>query len=168
VSGLSSGFVDMATWKRFEEIDGWKLARELTRQIYEITSIGPFARDYSLRDQIRRASVSVMSNIAEGFERDGNKEFCSFLSIAKASAAEVRSQLYVALDQSYISVDQFNAISEAAAENTRVIGGLMKYLRQSEIRGLKFKSIGRNPDDPVHGHEGVRVVTGNQKRETRN
>lgn len=134
----------MATFQRFEEIEAWKLARELTRQIYEITSRGAFAIDFGLRDQIRRASVSVMSNIAEGFERDGNKEFCSFLSIAKASAAEVRSQLYVALDQGYISEDQFHSINSAAAENGRVINGLMKYLRQTEIRGLKFKGFNGN------------------------
>ena len=83
----------MATIKRFEDIEGWKMARELTKEIYRVSSSGNFSRDYGLCNQIRKASVSIMSNIAEGFERGGNKEFCNFLSIAKGSAAEVRAQL---------------------------------------------------------------------------
>jgi four helix bundle protein len=129
----------MATILRFEDIDGWKMARELTKDVYSITANGSFAQDYGLRDQIRRAAVSVMSNIAEGFERDGNKEFCNFLSIAKGSVAEVRSQLYVALDQGYISESEFQTIYVKANDNGRVIAGLMKYLRSSDVRGLKFK-----------------------------
>jgi four helix bundle protein len=92
----------MATFKRFEEIGAWQKSRELTREIYKITAAGRFGRDYGLRDQIRRASVSIMSNIAEGFERSGSGEFGQFLSTAKGSAGEVRSQLYVALDQEYL------------------------------------------------------------------
>lgn len=129
----------MATILRFEDIDGWKMARELTRDVYSVTTNGNFAKDFGLCNQIRRAAVSVMSNIAEGFERDGNKEFCNFLSIAKGSAAEVRSQLYVALDQGYISENEFQTIYAKANENGRVIAGLMKYLRSSEVRGLKYK-----------------------------
>ena len=129
----------MATIHRFEDIEGWKIARELTKDVYTMTSTGMFSRDFGLRDQIRNASVSVMSNIAEGFERDGNKEFGNFLSIAKGSAGEVRSQLYVALDQGYISQEQFNTTYSKANDNGRVIAGLMKYLRTSDIRGLKFK-----------------------------
>lgn len=130
----------MATIKRFEDIEGWKIARTLTKKIYEVTSFGLFSKDFGLKDQIRRASVSIMSNIAEGFERDGNKEFINFLSIAKGSAGEVRSQLYVALDQAYISNDQFRDLYNLVVENGRVIAGLMNYLRETEIRGLKFKS----------------------------
>ena len=129
----------MATILRFEDIDGWKMARELTKDIYSISATGNFSKDFGLCNQIRRASVSVMSNIAEGFERDGNKEFCNFLSIAKGSVAEVRSQLYVALDQGYISENDFKAIYSKADENGRVIAGLMKYLRSSDVRGLKYK-----------------------------
>lgn len=129
----------MGTITRFEDIDGWKMARELTKDIYAITSLGPFSRDFGLRDQIRKASVSVMSNIAEGFERDGKREFCNFLSIAKGSAGEVRSQLNVALDQGYISQENFDAADLKAKDNGRVIAGLMNYLRKSDIRGLKYK-----------------------------
>ena len=89
----------MATFKTFEEIDAWKKARELTKRVCAVTGVGTFARDFSLKDQIRRASVSIMSNIAEGFDRGGTGEFVQFLAIAKGSAAEVKSQLYVALDQ---------------------------------------------------------------------
>ena len=88
----------MATIVRFEDLDAWKIARELTRDVYRVTSGEKFSRDFGLKDQIRKASVSIMSNVAEGFERDGNREFCNFLSIGKGSAGEVRSQLYVALD----------------------------------------------------------------------
>ena len=91
----------MATFNRFEDIDGWKNARKLTRSMYEASNKGGFAKDYDLRNQIRRSCVSIMSNIADGFERDGTKEFIHFLSIAKASAGEVRSQIYVAFVKIY-------------------------------------------------------------------
>ena len=123
---------------RFEDLEAWKIARELTKEVYRTSKNELFARDYGLRDQICRASVSVMSNIAEGFERDGNKEFVNFLSIAKGSSGEVRSQLYVARDQQYISEGEFNLIYNKATENSRVISGLIKYLKQSELRGRKF------------------------------
>ncbi len=129
----------MATFKAFEQIDAWQKSRELTKEIYRITRQGSFARDFGLRDQIRRASVSIMSNIAEGFERSGTGEFTQFLSTAKGSAGEVRSQLYVALDQEYLPRNAFDALSKSAAEISRMISGLMKYLRQSGIRGTKFK-----------------------------
>ncbi|MEA2084022.1 MAG: four helix bundle protein [Thermodesulfobacteriota bacterium] len=88
----------MAKIGKFEDIEAWKKARELTKEIYVISNEGPFARDFGLRDQVRRAAVSVMSNIAEGFDRGGNRELIQFLYIAKGSAAEVQAQLYVALD----------------------------------------------------------------------
>src|SRR5215210_7381743 len=93
--------------KRFEDVEGWKKARLLTRELYSVTMKGEFARDFALRDQIRRAAISVMSNIAEGFEREGNKEFRQFLSLAKGSASEIRSQLYIALDAGYLTQGDF-------------------------------------------------------------
>ena len=88
--------------KNFEDLEIWKDARALTREVYQLTRDSKFLKDFGLRDQIRRAAISVMSNIAEGFERGGNQEFVQFLYVAKASCGEVRSQLYVALDQGYV------------------------------------------------------------------
>jgi len=129
----------MATFKKFEEIEAWQRARELTKQIYQITSEGAFSRDWGLKDQIRRASVSTMSNIAEGFERSGSGEFAQFLATAKGSAGEVRSQLYVALDQGYISLADFDPLKTRVTQISRMISGLMGYLRKSGLKGTKFK-----------------------------
>jgi four helix bundle protein len=129
----------MATLKRFEDIDAWKEARELTKAVYQITSVGEFARDYRLRDQIRRATISIMSNIAEGFERGGDKEFLRFLSIAKGSCGEIRAQLYAAFDQAYMSEAQFQDLIEKVITISRLLAGLMKYLQASPLRGSKFK-----------------------------
>lgn len=129
----------MATFQSVEEIEAWKSARKLVREIYVISNQGAFAKDYGLRDQIRRAGVSIMSNIAEGFERSGNGEFLHFLSIAKGSAGEVKTQLYVALDQAYIPENIFSELATLTDEIARKLGGLMIYLRDSDIRGAKFK-----------------------------
>jgi four helix bundle protein len=129
----------MATLEQFEELEAWKKARELTKAIYQVSSSGEFARDFGLRDQIRRAAVSILSNIAEGFERDGNKEFLQFLSVAKGSCGEVRAQLYVALDQAYISTEQFQELLGQTKQVGRLIGGLRKYLQTSQIQGRKYK-----------------------------
>ena len=129
----------MTTIVSFEDLDAWKIARELTREIYRVTSGERFSRDFGLKDQIRKAAVSVMSNIAEGFERDGNREFVNFLSIGKGSAGEVRSQLYVALDQDYVNRDDFELIYSKAKESGRVIAGLANYLKQSDYQGTKFR-----------------------------
>ena len=129
----------MATIYRFEDLDAWKIARELTRDVYRITQADEFSRDFGLKNQIRKASVSVMSNIAEGFERDGNREFCNFLSIGKGSAGEVRSQLYVALDQDYVTRSEFDHIYLKAQESGRVIAGLSNYLKHSNYSGNKFR-----------------------------
>jgi len=129
----------MATFKRFEDIEVWQKARQLTKRIYAVSNKGAFARDFGLRDQIRRASISVMSNIAEGYERGGTRESIQFLSAAKGSGGEVRSQLYAALDQEYLDVRTLEEISEMAKEVNRMITGLMNYLRKSGLRGTKYK-----------------------------
>ncbi len=124
--------------KRFEDLKAWQKARELIKAIYEVTGQGRFARDFVLRDQIRRASVSVGSNVAEGFERGGDKEFLQFLSQAKGSCGEVRSQLYFAADQSYLDPARASELLAMADEVSRIIGGLMTYLRRSDFRGKKY------------------------------
>ncbi len=122
----------MSTFKTSEEITAWQQARELTRRIYDVTARDKFRRDFGLVDQIRRASVSAMSNIAEGFERRGSKEFAFFLSVAKGSVGEVRAQLYVALDQGYIDKPTFEELSLLASDTARLLGGLARYLRQHD------------------------------------
>jgi four helix bundle protein len=122
----------MSTFKTFEEITSWQKARELTHRIHDVTGKGRFGRDFALVDQMRRASISVMSNIAEGFERKGGKEFAYFLSVAKGSLGEVRAQLYVASDQSYIDKSTFAELSLLTADTGRLLGGLARYLRQYE------------------------------------
>jgi len=110
--------------QKFEDLIAWQKARELTKAIYQLTSDGPFSKDFGLRDQIRRAMVSVMSNISEGFERGSLNEFHQFLVIAKASCAEVRSQLYIALDAGYINEPAFLKLNQQATEVSKIIGGL--------------------------------------------
>lgn len=122
----------MASVKRFEELEAWQKSRELARLVYRMTSDGCWAKDYGLRDQIRRAAVSVMSNIAEGFERRGAVEFGRFLVIAKASAAEVRSQLYLASDLGYLDDASFEAAKALAESVSRMIAGLANYLKNAD------------------------------------
>ncbi len=110
--------------ERFEDFIAWQKARKLTADIYRVTSEGRFARDFGLKDQIRRAAVSSMSNLAEGFERGRPAEFHQFLSIAKASCAELRAQLYVALDVGYISLLTFDGLMAQATEVGQILGGL--------------------------------------------
>jgi four helix bundle protein len=129
----------MSTFHRFEDIEAWRLARTLANRIYDVTTGTIFSRDFGLRDQIRRASISIVSNIAEGFERDGDREFVQFLFIAKGSGGEVRAQLYLAHDRSYLSDDQFQEIHAKAVELSRILAGLIRYLQQSKIAGRKYK-----------------------------
>jgi four helix bundle protein len=126
----------MAKIQRFEDLIAWQKARELTRAIYEVTRHGVFAKDYGLSGQIQRAAVSIMSNIAEGFERGGRGEFHQFLSTAKASCAEVRSQLYVAFDVGYLDKSAFDRLMQQAKEVARIVGGLrVSVQRQKEDGG---------------------------------
>lgn len=129
----------MGTVKRFEDLEVWKEARKLVKCVYESVSEPKFSKDFTLKDQILRSSSSVMDNIAEGFERDGNKEFIHFLTISKGSLAETKSQLYRALDFEYISKEEFEKIYELAEIVGKQIGGFIKYLQQSEFKGNKFK-----------------------------
>ena len=128
----------MSKINTFEDIQAWQKARELTRAIYKVSSADSFNKDFGLKDQIRRASVSVLSNIAEGFERNGSKEFLLFLSIAKGSAGEVRAQLYIAFDLEYISKTEFDDLSKLATDTSKMIGGFMTYLKNSDLKGAKF------------------------------
>lgn len=129
----------MAKIKKFEDIESWKRARTLAKQIYEVSATGKFMRDFGLKDQIRRASISILSNIAEGFERGGDNEFLQFLAIAKGSCGEARAQLYIALDQAYISPDQFEGLAKSTTEVSQLISGFMRYLRDSSLRGNKYR-----------------------------
>jgi len=110
--------------ERFEDLIAWQKARELTRVIYQVSQRGAFAKDFGLSAQIQRAAVSIMANIAEGFERGGRGEFHQFLSTAKASCAEVRSQLYVAFDVGYLGQAEFEQLLAQAEEVARIVGGL--------------------------------------------
>jgi four helix bundle protein len=124
--------------KNFEDLNVWKQARQLTQEIYRLTKTEKFLKDFGLRDQIRRAAISVMSNIAEGFERGGNQEFVQFLYVAKASCGEVRSQLYVALDQEYATANNSEKLLQSFKRLSGMISNLITYLRQSEMKGEKF------------------------------
>jgi four helix bundle protein len=134
----------MARIERFEDIAAWQKARELTRMVYQLTQSGEFSRDFGFRDQARRAATSIMSNIAEGFERGGNKEFRRYLAIAKGSVGEVRSQLYVALDAEFLSQSQFDQLCNLAVEVSRLISGFIRHLDQSDFQGSTYK----RPSEP--------------------
>ena len=118
----------MPTITRFEDIEAWKTSRELTRMIYAFTEQGQFAKDFGLKNQIQRASVSVMSNIAEGFESRTQPQFLEYLGRSKASAGEVRCQLYIALDLKYLAQEQFKQVFDLADKSSRQIARFMDYL----------------------------------------
>jgi four helix bundle protein len=122
----------MATFRRFEDIQAWQKAREATRMVYEVTADSRFAKDYSLRDQIQRASISIMANIAEGFGRHSDKEFANFLNMAHGSVSEVQSHLYVALDLKYIDQSSFAKLYNLLDEISRMTLVLAQHLRTSK------------------------------------
>jgi four helix bundle protein len=115
--------------ERFEDIEGWKKGRELVRTVYGYARRPDFSKDYGLKDQITRAAVSIMNNVAEGFDGGSNAEFSRFLVYAQRSSTEVKSCLYVALDNGYISDSEFRHAYDLAAETNRLIGGFIKYLK---------------------------------------
>ncbi len=129
----------MATIKRFEDLEIWKEARIICQTIFKIKEESGLKTDYKLNNQINGSSGSIMDNIAEGFERDGNKEFNQFLSIAKASCGETRSQMYRVLDRNYISQERFDQIIAELIGLSKQIAGFMNYLQKTEFRGNKFK-----------------------------
>ncbi|MBP7944763.1 MAG: four helix bundle protein [Verrucomicrobia bacterium] len=127
-----------AAARSFEELHIYQRARDLTNGVYALTRAGAFSRDFGLADQIRRAAVSVMSNIAEGFERGTSTEFIQFLYIAKGSCGEVRAQLQVALDQGYLAADQNAALVDLARRTSGMISNFIAHLQRSDYRGEKF------------------------------
>lgn len=127
--------------QRFEDLDVWREGRELTKKIYSLTKIKGFSRDFPLVDQIRRAAISVTSNIAEGFDAQSNAEFARFLSFARRSASEVKSQLYVALDEGYIDNLEFTDTYEMASRISRMIWGFIKYLKKNRRPGARVSDL---------------------------
>ena len=128
----------MATITRFEEIEPWQLGRELKQLVYKCSKTGEFAKDFALKDQIRRAAMSITANIAEGFEREGNREFIQFLSTSKGSCGELQDHLYTALDESYVTAEEFDNLYGKAGEVGQKLGAFMNYLKKSQLRGRKF------------------------------
>jgi four helix bundle protein len=131
----------MPTITRFEDIEAWKTARELTRIIYALTEQGKFAKDYGLKNQIQRASVSVMSNIAEGFESRMQAQFIEYLGRSKASAGEVRCQLYIALDLNYLTEEHFKGVFNLVDKSSRQIARFIGYL-ESHPQSRHFREEG--------------------------
>jgi len=129
----------MPTVQRFEDLEVWKEARELVKQVYRLTTKFPNHETFGLTSQLRRAAVSVMSNIAEGFERGANTEFLQFLFVARASCGEVRSQLYIAIDLNYAPQMEIEEIRKQCEKLSRRIKALIDYLKQSNIKGHKFR-----------------------------
>ena len=128
----------MAPIIKFEEMHDWQKARELNKLIYLKSNESVFNKDYALKDQIRKSSISIMSNIAEGFERNNNKEFKYFLNVAKGSAGELRSQLYIALDLGYINSEVFHICQKLASEISKMLNGFINYL-ENTINKSKIK-----------------------------
>ena len=128
----------MATISNFEDLEIWQLARQQANEIYLLYIIDPFSRDWELKNQINAAAGSVMDNIAEGFERSGNKEFSNFLLISKGSNGEVRSQLYRACDRNYITTEKFEELKLKCITLSKKITAFIKYLKESDRKGFRY------------------------------
>jgi four helix bundle protein len=129
----------LATIKQFEDLEIWQKAREICRIVYETKKNSNLKNDFKLYNQLNGSSGSIMDNIAEGFERNGNREFIQFLSIAKASCGETRSQLYRAFDRGYLNDDDFEDFKTKVISLSRQINGFIDYLQKSDFKGTKFK-----------------------------
>ena len=129
----------MSKVERFEDLKTWQIAREICQMIHKLTIKDQFSRDFKLVGQIKGSSGSIMDNIAEGFERDGNKEFIQFLTFSKGSCGETRSQLYRALDYQYITQDEFDAAFKITLEESKMLKSFIQYLKDSELKGNRFK-----------------------------
>ena len=130
----------MATYKKFEDLPIWKEARSFSKKVFETTKGEAFSREYRLCSQIRASSGSIMDNIAEGFERDGNGEFKLFLFIAKGSCGETRSQIYRAFDYGYIDQNSFTELLNQSENISKSISNFIDYLNNTELKGLKYKN----------------------------
>ncbi|WP_194851190.1 four helix bundle protein [Nonlabens antarcticus] len=128
----------MAHYKSFEDLEIWQRARVICNDVYDLYLLSDLQKDYGLWNQINRSTGSIMDNIAEGFDRDGNKEFIQFLSISKASCGESKSQLYRCLDRKYMEQDKFENVAKKMDECKAQISGFMKYLKNSDRKGLKY------------------------------
>ena len=131
----------MGKFNSFEEINSWQRARVFNKWIYLITENTNFKKDYDFTRQIRRDWISISSNIAEGFERNTDKEFIYFLYVAKASAGEVRSQLYRALDRNHITIEEFDSLKLQSEQISKQLKGFIAYLNNSEFKGAKYKVV---------------------------
>src|SRR5437868_2374943 len=124
--------------KQFEDLEVWKKSRELAVLIYKITNEGKLKNDFGLKDQLRRASISIVSNISEGYERNINNELVRFLSIAKGSAGEIRAQLYIAKDLGYIEEAEFLTLKDKVTEVSKMLAGFMNYIVRSDYKGARY------------------------------
>lgn len=157
----------MATIKSFEELEIWQIARELQKEVYHLTLTDTLAKDFELKDQLRRSSGSIMDNIAEGFGRGSRLEFIQFLSISKASANELQSQFIRCIDRNHISADIFNKLNEKVTKSINKIGAFIRYLNKTDIRGQKFmhRDIPNNKQETPNPKP---QTLNNQQREPRN
>ena len=143
-----------------EELSVYQRARELTNRVYQVTRVGTFVRDYSLVDQVRRASLSVMCNIADGFERGTNDEFLDFLLVAKGSCGQVLAQVSVAFDQKYISKTDYGDLTDRCRRISGMLGNLIHHLKRSQLSGRKIER-----PSPKSTTEELNEITENKKRE---